>query len=62
MKPWYKEPWPWIVMAPPATAVIAGIATVWIAVASGTRASLEPPRSWTRMTVAIGGSSPGTAK
>jgi uncharacterized protein len=33
MKPWYKEPWPWIVMAPPATAVLAGIATVWIAAA-----------------------------
>jgi hypothetical protein len=34
MTPWYKEPWPWILMAPPATAVLAGIATVWIAVAS----------------------------
>lgn len=33
MKPWYKEPWPWILMAPPAVAVLAGIATVWIAVA-----------------------------
>ena len=32
--PWYKEPWPWIVMAPPAAAVLAGIATIWIAVAS----------------------------
>jgi hypothetical protein len=32
MKPWYKEPWPWIVMAPPAAAVLAGIATLWIAV------------------------------
>ena len=29
---WYKEPWPWIVMAPPAAAVLAGIATIWIAV------------------------------
>ncbi|MDH3319828.1 MAG: FixH family protein [Betaproteobacteria bacterium] len=34
MTPWYKEPWPWILMAPPAVAVLAGIATVWIAVAS----------------------------
>lgn len=33
-RPWYKEPWPWIVMAPPAAAVLAGIATIWIAVAS----------------------------
>jgi hypothetical protein len=31
---WYKEPWPWIVMAPPAVAVVAGLATVWIAVRS----------------------------
>src|SRR3970040_1546333 len=34
MTPWYKEPWPWILMAPPAAAVLAGIATIWIAVAS----------------------------
>ena len=33
-RPWYKEPWPWIVMAPPAAAVLAGIATIWIAMAS----------------------------
>ena len=33
MNPWYREPWTWIVIAPPATAVIAGIATMWIAAA-----------------------------
>ena len=33
-RPWYQEPWPWILMAPPAAAVLAGIATIWIAVAS----------------------------
>jgi hypothetical protein len=33
MTPWYREPWPWIVMAPPAAAVVAGIATLWIAAA-----------------------------
>lgn len=33
MNPWYKEPWTWIVMAPPAAAVLAGIATMWIAAA-----------------------------
>jgi uncharacterized protein len=31
---WYREPWPWLVMAPPAVAVVAGLATVWIAVAN----------------------------
>lgn len=34
MTPWYREPWPWLLMAPPAAAVLAGIATIWIAVAS----------------------------
>ena len=33
-KPWYREPWPWFLMSLPATAVIAGLATVWIAVTS----------------------------
>jgi len=31
---WYREPWPWLLMAPPAVAVLAGLATVWIAMAS----------------------------
>ena len=31
---WYKEPWPWILMAGPAAVVVAGIATVWIAFAT----------------------------
>lgn len=30
-KPWYREPWPWFLISLPATAVVAGIATVWIA-------------------------------
>ncbi len=33
-KPWYREPWPWFLISLPATAVIAGIATVWIAASS----------------------------
>ncbi|HEX9181818.1 MAG TPA: FixH family protein [Burkholderiales bacterium] len=33
-RPWYREPWPWILMAPPAAAVVAGAATIWIAVGS----------------------------
>lgn len=32
--PWYREPWPWLLMAGPAMVVVAGIATLWIAVAS----------------------------
>ena len=34
VRPWYREPWPWLLMAPPAAAVLAGAATVWIALAS----------------------------
>lgn len=30
-KPWYREPWPWFLISLPATAVIAGLTTVWIA-------------------------------
>lgn len=30
-RPWYREPWPWIVMAGPAIVVVAGIATAIIA-------------------------------
>ncbi|MDP2111518.1 MAG: FixH family protein [Thiobacillus sp.] len=33
-KPWYREPWPWFLISLPATAVIAGVATVWIATTS----------------------------
>jgi hypothetical protein len=33
-RPWYREPWPWILMAAPAAAVVAGAATVWLAVGS----------------------------
>ena len=33
-KPWYKQFWPWFVMFFPATAVVAGISTVVIAVKS----------------------------
>ena len=33
-RPWYREPWPWILMAGPAAAVVAGFATLWIAVST----------------------------
>lgn len=34
MKPWYREPWPWIVMSGPAAVILAGAATIWIAIAN----------------------------
>jgi hypothetical protein len=33
-KPWFREPWPWLLMSGPAIVVVAGIATAWIAVKS----------------------------
>jgi hypothetical protein len=32
--PWYREPWPWILIALPACAVLAGIATLMIAMSN----------------------------
>jgi hypothetical protein len=32
--PWYREPWPWIIMAGPAAVVVAGVITIWIAFAT----------------------------
>ncbi len=37
-KPWYRQFWPWVLLGLPATAVVAGIATVFIA--AGHRDSL----------------------
>lgn len=33
-QPWYREPWPWILMAGPAIVVVAGFATAYLAVVS----------------------------
>jgi uncharacterized protein len=34
MKPWYREPWPWLLMSGPAAVMVAGAVTTWIAFAS----------------------------
>jgi hypothetical protein len=31
-RPWYREPWPWILMAGPFAVIIAGLFTAWLAV------------------------------
>lgn len=33
-RPWYREPWPWILMAGPAVVVVAGIVTLGFAIGS----------------------------
>jgi len=30
-RPWYKEPWPWILMAGPALAMVGCIVTIYLA-------------------------------
>jgi len=32
--PWYREPWPWILMSGPFVVVIAGFITLWLAIRS----------------------------
>ncbi len=34
VQPWYRERWPWILMAGPAIVVVAGFLTAWLAVRS----------------------------
>lgn len=34
MNPWYREPWPWILMSGPAAVIVAGAVTTWMAYAS----------------------------
>jgi hypothetical protein len=31
--PWYREPWPWILMSGPAAVIVAGAFTAWVAFA-----------------------------
>ena len=31
-RPWYREPWPWILMAGPIAVIVASLVTAWIAV------------------------------
>ena len=31
---WYREPWPWILIALPLTAVVASLTTLWLAIKS----------------------------
>jgi hypothetical protein len=33
-RPWHREPWPWILISGPAAVVLAGAATIWLAVDS----------------------------
>jgi hypothetical protein len=32
--PWYRQRWPWLLMSGPAIVIVAGFATLWLAIAS----------------------------
>lgn len=34
VKPWYREPWPWYLMAGPAIVIVAASVTAWLAVST----------------------------
>jgi hypothetical protein len=34
-KPWYREPWPWILMAGPALAIVGCAVTIYLAFQGG---------------------------
>lgn len=34
VNPWYREPWPWLLMAGPLVVIVAGFLTYWLAVSS----------------------------
>jgi hypothetical protein len=34
VKAWYREPWPWLLMAGPCVVIIAGFVTLWLAIRS----------------------------
>lgn len=34
VEPWYRQGWPWFLMAIPAVAVVAGFITLWIAIST----------------------------
>lgn len=34
IKPWYREPWPWLLMILPVTAVVVGTVMMWLAVST----------------------------
>ena len=33
-QPWYRQFWPWFIIALPASAVVAGLLTLWIAMSN----------------------------
>lgn len=43
VRPWYREPWPWVLIAIPLLTVIASGITFWLAVSHPDYLVVEPP-------------------
>ena len=44
-KPWYKQFWPWFIIAFPLTSIIASLTTLWIAISHPDRSVLNDAES-----------------
>ena len=42
LKPWYREPWPWVAIAIPAAAVVMGITTLVLAISNPDPLTVDP--------------------
>jgi hypothetical protein len=43
VRPWYREPWPWVLIAIPLLTVIASAATLWLALSHPDYLVIETP-------------------
>ncbi len=43
VRPWYREPWPWVLIAIPLLTVIASAFTFWLAISHPDYLVVEPP-------------------
>jgi hypothetical protein len=43
-RPWYREPWPWVVIAIPALTVVACAVTLWLALSRPDTVVVDPDR------------------
>lgn len=42
-RPWYKEPWPWVIISIPAAAVVMGFTTLYLALTNPDHLVVDDP-------------------
>ena len=47
-KPWYRQLWPWLLIAPPLASVIGGFAILWVAIVSNDGLITQQPAGYAR--------------